>query len=415
MKINLNKSNLTKIEATMGMLKSDHSNSGATNSLVEILEDSFPGYKFDVKIIPQTEPRKLFVMSVYPELTTINKIIEAVMSNKNIDSIKKLWEENKVWTIEIDEQLLDMDNVSEKELTAIVLHELGHVVYSNSIPNRVSLILKYEVLKTNFRNKAMLKNNFFRDIMSLPVLDACISDGKRTQSSIKEELKADKFAKKYGYAKDLASILTKLMNSNKYPNNLDIDEKIVKDTDFSIQMMDDFRTRRDNLTRKALLSMKENCVSPYISDVLVHLESGLFENSDTSISVYSGRKTEFMQELADKMVDEYIKESFGLKKKLDRIDPADIDYIEIKINSMKSETDRMMVVSYIHNKLDLVEYYKSILENPNISRKYYIPHTSKDLEIMTKRLYVLRDMAMRYKIPDQRVKLLISWPDGYEG
>jgi len=415
MKINLNKSNLDKIEATMGMLKNDHNNNGATTSLVEILEDSFPGYKFNVTVVPYDEPRKLFVMSVYPELSTINKIIDAVMSNKNTDSIKKLWEENKVWTIEIDEQLFTMDELSEKELTAILLHELGHVVYSNSLPSRISLILRYEVIKTNFRNKAMLKNNFFRDIMSLPVLDACISDGKRTNSSIKEELKADKFAKKYGYSKELASVLTKLMNSSKYPNNLDIDEKISKDTAFSLQMLDDFRTRRDNLTKKSLIGLHENCISPYISDVLVHLESGLFENSDTSISVYSGRKTEFMQELADKMADEYIKEAFGFKKKLSRIDPNDIDYIEIKINSMASETDRMMIVSYIHNKLDIIEYYSSILRNPEISKKYYIPHSEEDLKIMTARLYVLRDMAMKHKIPNQNPSLLIAWPAGYEG
>ena len=75
----------------------------------------------------------------------------------------------------------------------------------------------------------------------------------------------------------------------------------------------------------------------------------------------------------------------------------------------------MMVVSYIHSKLDLVEYYIAIMENPNMIKKYNIPHTLSQLKAIRLRLLDLRKAALKQKIPERNRHVLVSWPDGYEG
>lgn len=414
MRVNLNKDKFSDIEGAFTVLKEDPDSNAALQIIKKSLEESF-GCEFDISVIGEgtNTNNKLFVMSVYPEMDTITKVIQACSENKSIDVIKKLWETNKKWTIEIDGKILD-DNIiscTEKELTAMILHEVGHIICSNSIPTRISLILRYEIAKSKSTNKILLKDKVFSTIMSLPILDACISDGKRDKSSIKEEIKADKFVKKLGYQNELLSVLTKLSSNKLYPStNYD---KMKETSSFSLQTLQDFQDRRDNLVKSSLLSLKESCQSVYINNVLDDFIETVFEDGANAIV---GSKLQYMHERADKLIeDNYYTEFFIFKKSLKRIDPAELDYIDVRINEIRDENDKMMLISYVHSKLDIVNYYIDILSNPKTTNKYKIPHSLDQLLDMRKRLYTSRDNILKYKIPERNKNILVSWPSGYEG
>ena len=87
----------------------------------------------------------------------------------------------------------------------------------------------------------------------------------------------------------------------------------------------------------------------------------------------------------------------------------------IKMEGIKSESDKLMLITYIHSKLDLIDYYIQILENPNLSKKYSIPNSLGQLKGFKERLLVYRDNILRYKIPDRLKGVLVAWPEGYEG
>ena len=418
MKVKLNKDKFTAIDGAFLVLKEDKNNNAALSIIKNSLEDCFD-CKFIINVIdPVDKNSPLFIMSVFPEISVVDKIISSIMTESETKTIQKLWETNKVWNIEIDARILDNTVIecTDKELTAILLHEIGHIICSTSIPNRVSLILRYEIMKSNISNKMMLKDKVFRKIMSLPILDTCISDGKRDKTTIKEEVKADAFAKKMGYSTELQSVLTKLMNSKLYSNSNTINDKIVKNADLALNTLDEFQQRRDQLAKKRLLSLREACTSPYISNVLDEFIETVFNDVEDSLSLINGRKVEYMQERADKVIEDgYYTEFFSFRKELKRIDPAEIDYIYGKINSIKNENDRMMVISYIHSKLDLVEYYISIMKNEKVSKKYDIPHSLNQLEGLRQRLLELRQVALKFKIPEKNKGILVAWPTGYEG
>lgn len=262
----------------------------------------------------------------------------------------------------------------------------------------------------------MLKDKIFRKIMSLPILDTCVSDGKRDKTTIKEEVKADAFAKKMGYSNELQSVLTKIMNSKYYTNKDTLNDKMVKNSELALNTLDEFQQRKDQLAKKNLLALKEGCQSPYISNVIDEFVETVFLDSDDSLSLINGKKVQYMQERADKDIEDgYYTEFFLFKKELKRIDPAEIDYINGKINTIHNENDRMLVISYIHSKLDLVEYYIAIMKDPKTIKKYDIPHTLTQLEGIRQRLLELRQIALKYKIPERNKNILVAWPTGYEG
>lgn len=422
MQISLNKDKCGAIDTAFAVLKTDANNSAALSKIKETIEDSFKGYTFDIRVINTSQNTKteFFLMSVYPEISTIDKIVSAILSNKEDSVIKKLWESNKKWTIEIDDKLLTGTyiNCTDKELTAMLIHELGHVIYSNSLPTKISTIFRYEVTKASFVNKALVRGDkIFRTILSLPILDACVSDNKRDLKSIKEEIKADSFVKKIGYTKELESVLTKLINCKNIRYTASMTDKIYNSTDFSMKTIDDFMHRRDVIAKNNLISLKESCESEYISDIINNFIESVFEDSESSNSIINGRKLEYMHERADKAIEEDCFMEFFLfgGKQLKRIDPNDLDYAEIKIQGIKNESDKMMIVSYINSKIDLVDYYISIMENPKLSKKYIIPHSLDNLYGYKKRLITMRENALKFKIPARNKNILVTWPKVYEG
>lgn len=418
MKFHLNKNKFSAIDGAFLVLKENSDSLAAIQTIKSSLEDCFD-YVFDIRIVncPQNSP--LFIMSVFPEISVIDKIVSAVLNEEDSSAtVKKLWETNKKWTIEIDKRVLGTDIIdcTNRELTSMLLHEIGHIIYSSSITNRISVILKYEIMKTKLSNKMMLKDAIFRRIMSLPILDSCVSDNLRNKSSIREEVKADTFAKKMGYSDELLSVLTKIINSPMYHNLASINSKMHKDAVFSLKTLEEFQQRKDKLAKKRLMSLRESCTSPYITSELDIFIETVFNDPVDSVSIFGGRKVTLMQERADKDIEDgYYQEFFIFKRTLKRIEPAELDYIDIKIRGISSLHDIMMITSYIHNKLDIVEYYLSILENPKLAKMYKVPHTITQLQSMKKRLLQSKEIAMNYKIPEKNKNILVSWPSGYEG
>lgn len=408
MKINLKKDKFKDIENAFAVLKEDPQNKAAINMIKESLESCF-SCKFSITVVPVEDDKPLFVMSVFPEMSTMDKIIASIMSDdkKKDDTIKKLWEKNKSWNLEIDERILTDGRIdaSQRELTALLLHEIGHIVCSNSLPNRFITILQYEVAKTNMKNKMLLKDKIFRKVLCIPILNACIADDKN-KKGLKTEIKADNYSKKMGYSNELNTILKKLIKMNEDAGK---DENLKELTQFSIDTVNQLKERQANIVKQNMDKLATECVSPYMKEFLEDFRNTIFQEDDRTREAILERAVEISS-------DEAILEGFLFRpKQLQRIDPAELDYIEVKIPEIKSDSDKMMLISYLHSKLDMVNYYISIAEHPKLSRKYSIPHSLRQLLDIKKRLENDREIILKYKIPEKTKGMLVAWPEDYEG
>ena len=415
MAVRLKKEAFKSIDNAFLVLQEDKTSETGKKIIKDSLNEIFD-VEFDIEIIPVNDNSPLFVMSVFPEKSVVSKIISSVTTNSgNIETIKKLWQQNKKWTLEIDERILNKNfiNCSNRELTALVLHEIGHVVCTNSIPSRISTIIQYEIAKSKLENKILAADKLFSKILALPILNACVSDSRKSDKPLSVEIKADNFAKKMGYQQELLSVLKKITTNQKYPKGGTINKNMEEMTKFSINTLNQLKAREDNLLKKNLVSLKKECVSPYIESYIDDFYNTIFESGSKAISTID--RVTFMENRADNIVENYYTEFFFGKKKLSKIDPAELDYIDIKTNEIKNENDKMMLISYIHSKLDIIDFYLEILKDPKLAKKYNVPNSADQLERMRTRLLTSRENILKYKIPERNKGIIIAWPENYEG
>lgn len=404
--------NFEKLEKAFQNLRKDISDTSSLQLISETLNCILPGMEFKTKIIiPNKKGDELFIMSVYPsDQSKLNLCIDAIISGKTENYIKELWKKQTKWNIEIDSRIFDLE-LSDDEMIAILFHEIGHIVRSNYLPRIISNIIRFEILNKPLINKILIKSNdVAKKIMSLPILNACHGYNRMTPS-LKEEIGADKFAIQLGYKKELESAISKLINIPEYKNSSKDNASLIKISHLTDEALDELRARKGHISSTVSLLRKESVEN---SETL----NEFFESLDYSnIETYmvEGINHEYSNSF-DSMFDvsNVMLEFFGMKKELKKIDSMIIDYILVSINKMKTENDRMMILSYIHSKLDIINYYLELLKDKK-SNKYKIPNTESELKIYRTELYELRKMAIERKLPEKNNNILIQWADGYEG
>ena len=200
MKIDLKKDRFDEIDSAFAAMKESKSKrANALKTIERNLKATF-NKSIAVTIIDSGKRDNFFIMSVYPEESTLDAVVDAIISGKEDDVIKKVWSETDKWIIEIDDRVItgSIVELNSKEITSLLLHEIGHIVYSNSIPQRISKVMKLEYGRADMKLKELLKNKAFSQILRLPIIHACEYDNYRTKANIKKELKADVFVVKMG-------------------------------------------------------------------------------------------------------------------------------------------------------------------------------------------------------------------------
>ena len=405
----INKEKFADIEDSFVRLKANNSDAAALSKMSSAIS-ALTGKSIVVDTVsPTSKNQSCFVMSVYPSESDIAKIVEAIVTEQSDGVLAKLWADAASWNIEVDTRILNDADLNEKELTSLLLHEVGHIVYSNSVPMKIAKIIRYEYAKTPMVQKQLLKNTFFSKLILFPILYVCQADNNK--KAMKEEMKADKYSINSGYGEELASAIDKIIA---YAGSDDIKDKGVEELmGFSIDSLVQLQNRQNNIVRRNVGKIIAGTPSKIAKKFLDALMTGLNGNPD-SLIVTESRQDDWIASQIDKITENYYTEAFLFgPKKMKKIDPADIDYIAINIDSIRTNDDRMMLVSYIYNKMETIDYYISLIDSKN--PKYVIPHSRESLVQMKDRLEKYRTMVLSRRLPDVSYGISIQYPEGYEG
>ena len=425
MKIDLKQERFEAIDHAFARLLEKSSDKAPLRAIETNLRATFHK-TISVDVIPHKDEDDLFLMTVYPDENTVNEVVRAIVDEGSDGAIRKIWNGADKWFVEIDKRILSgASNLSftSKELTALLLHEVGHIVYSNSIPQRISRVMRLEYARANIGTKQLLKDKIFSQILSIPILSACMYDNYRTKDNIKEELKADVFAVKMGYGDELDSALNKLISTStaKPANQVDVkSDKVYSDmrsvTKYSIQTIENLKERKKSIAKSNFKKLLMDSPSKYLSDAI-----GKVQNLLVNSSIKEMPDDMKMERVADRMDDiveafyesTYMTEGFFGKKKLDKIDPKIPDMIKIQIDGLKSNDERALLVSYIHDKISMIDYYLEIIETGN--KKYEVYNTKEELIRMRTKLEGYLKAVMEKKIPEFSYRFYVQYPEGFEG
>ena len=419
MNVEASKMHLEKVDAAFEVLKKDPDNASAIKTIEKELKLVFDD-TFYLAITKAKMKDPWSVMAVYPSKATMDKIVESIMKEEPVPVVRNLWEKNREWYIEIDiRTLVDIIiPISARQLTSLVLHEIGHVKESNAIPNRIAKVVKYQYAQLQGKVKMVFKTPGYRAMVAMPIVDTMSIKASAKRKGIEQEFEADAFAEKYGYGTEIANVLEAIMNRSS-AIELDGDASMMEVMHFVSKAVGDLAERRSRLTHESWMELMESNSSPYIGEYYKEILECVYHNytdtTEASLIAESGTRKIVDKYYSQFESDHYV-EFFGLKKKLKPLKPYELDYIAVEIDKIRTHSDKMLILSYAHSKLDIVDYYISIMKNPKFAKKYVIPHTMEFLTEYRSRVQNSINKALNTRIDDPNYGgISINYPTGYEG
>ena len=237
------------LEKTMFNLYAVH-DSTALKRIKDELNKFFPMSKCENVVYTNNTDKLFFGMKVFINIDG-NDAINLLGSDK--DQIAKSY------TVEIDSKLLDpMIYLSGAELTALLIHEIGHIAYDTDPINTVRAQVDMYFADTD--NHIDIKSSKgFKELLAFGIKDAVMKYGSVFSKQFKyHEFVADQFVAGCGYGPQLASAMAKIVKSLPYMAQ-DIDNRFIA-LSWVLRMGAEFSIRRRPAI-KMLLKAKELCSS----------------------------------------------------------------------------------------------------------------------------------------------------------
>ena len=225
--------------------------------------------EFDIKVnISIIDNKKQFFgMCVYPSPEEINMLTKMLLeTNVKMADVERLHIEfmtKSTHIVEIDSILLYDHNLnaSAAEVTAILLHEIGHIIASNGIVCRFERAKEYITMKFDNKTRKLVPVlPFIRNVFNIATLQIF---SNHFNAQLAKERKADDLAFKEGYGEELANILGKLIANGKGErvkrSQKDMDKDIELTIDWLIVNIKELEYRKDRLKKSSC-----TCFLPYL-------------------------------------------------------------------------------------------------------------------------------------------------------
>jgi len=415
------------------------------DSLGTILSNlSLNGTKKDYKVslVENNGKEPFFAMRIFPVVKDMEELTNNIVIDRvSFDECYKQWKNINDWYIEIDSGVFNRNelNFIPQEITALLLHEIGHSVYSDKVIERFYRAFQECYVRMKFAEKESTK--VMSSLYTLGLTASCtLRSWLLGKNKINEEYYADSFLGSVGYKKYLATAIAKVIKA--YGNTIDdgnennkdkvVEEKIVWCNLNASDLIKRKNKLKDDLFYQSVKSssgfLKAQCLMllnklgiklrESYSGAVIECTLDIIESEDC-IHAYETfydikqfglieNRVLYAQNNAEAAL-----ESIFKKKPKNQSLPSeyDIDAIEIEYDRITNHHDRIYVLDLIYCKLEEInEFVEFIENNEDLRRKYY----SKAQSMIT-RLEKLRKKVLEKKDFKTDYKVFVKVPAGYEG
>ena len=433
----------------------DHDTHTFTKSVSAVL-NAFSGTgnqpkSFEISIIDSgvrnREP--FFGMRVFPDKEFAEDIVRMCIQQTDKPlSFKEIWNRWRVipgWVIEIDSKVFDRDliNFNPSELTAMLLHEIGHTVYSDRVIE--AYYRAYQECRLQLNSAERASSKILYSIYLIPLTLACgIRNWGVTSVDLREEVFADQSVQKLGYAEHLISAYSKIIKatgSGGYESKNQTDAQLINSMTFCNVNVKDLRHRREKL-KDELYSTGVTHNSQYIRDIVSHIMGTLGiakKNRYTgNVVLESVLRTDFSDEsFLDKThlifdVKEFnaleqsmkiardhqqrliAEEAFGFKKNKKGMEvpsQLDVDLLYVEVDRITNHADRRYVLDLIYHQEEKILHFLELCEYDDTLKKAHYGR----MQSMLQQIAELRKAVLAKRNFDKQYKVFVKYPAGYEG
>lgn len=421
------------------------------NKLLSLALSAFPyenGKKeFTVQITTsRTGSEKFFGMRIFPNVEEMDEFCKDLVNadnegNMSFSKIVKKWRKIDKWFLEIDGSCFDRNqfNFNPKELTALTLHEIGHIIYSDKPIEAFYRAYRDVKSRMDITDKATQKLMY--DIYMIPLSVACMQrrwlNGK---NEINAEIFADKTVVELGYGQYLLEAINKILKvigtSNSQGNQTEIESSVTWCQQNITDVMKRKEQLKDELYYRAIRT-KSNYIKAMSIIILDKLGFKLrerytgyvVENSlellndpdlmkkyapivDTLASAKFDKSLEMMISTESVAMESI----FNRRKKIKTELPSqyEIDTIAVEIDKITNNHDRIFVLDLIYEVLERINNFEeAISPDSSLVKKW-----SGKISSMKEQLEILRQAVLAKKTPSSSYKFFVKLPDAasdYEG
>ena len=376
------------------------------------------GISLDISILDNK--KSFFGMCIYPSTGEIEMLTKAMMSAPNskvkYNDLEKLHREfmmKATMVVEIDSMLLYDSNLnaSAGEVTAILLHEIGHIVASNSVINRMRRAKEYMMTKFD--------SNVRRLIGQMPMIDNLFGlvslqiFSNQLNIQLLKEKQADELALKEGYGEDLFSILGKLIANGKGDHikrsNKEIDKDIEVTIDWLVVNIKELQYRKNRL-KQSLKLLKLTTPSKYLSNAISHIHDRLFKHDEDRVVATLVNEAFILSNIRTKK----FKAPSGAMDgsgRVKRLVSRDLDIYRAELERVNTVDDKIFLLERLHDLLDIAEYAKYMLE----TEPRRVMQSEQTIDQYIASLNDLIRATSNKNISKEKYGLYIKYPADYEG
>lgn len=342
-----------------------------------------------------------FGIHVFPSKRELYKIADKVV---RIDE-KIQFENCSEFIIELDSKLVYHVGATAREITAAILHEIGHKVYSKEAQIRAKVMFMSSTMKY-----AGIVGGFVKIVSPLKFLLftailITFSNSLNSYLKFKDELDADSFAIKYGYGVDLHSLLTKLTRDKGHSMNQasrgqsDEERAIMK---WSLRNIMEFSLRRGNIIKELEAQVREE-PSEYGKEILAE-QLNQIRRSKGGVKLNMS-----LQKNEDVLMAESMKSFTQLQTK--GLSYLELDEISVEIERIESYEDKMYIITRIYRDLSIAQKTIDKLEKKAKGNSLSAVRI-EEFKAYVKSLKDLLDKTKSTKVKEKKYGVFLKQPVG---
>lgn len=392
---------------------------------------------FGMRVFPTDE---LHITNITGPLNDADNHSRASKVEINFKNIYGRWRDIQDWTLELDSRIFDRFHLSfnQQELTAMLLHEIGHVIYSA----KTIEVFYHAFLECKIRRSVATRASakVLYTMYTVPLYLACgIRKWSLDSEDLHEEIFADTTVVKIGYGNHLISAYEKIMNAcGNSTNNMNPHDIVKTSILWCDKNVTDLMNRTTHMKDELYatgMKTSSNAIKRMIQGLLKKIgvitkerytgsiaeESGISLESFSDPSFYEttemiydikelGKLQSIAQSMQKTMETRIATEAFG-RKKPEIPSQLDVDTLFVEVDRIENHADRRYVLDLIYNQEEKIERFKEFFEHNNFLKQKY----ADKMESMLRELSSMRKAVLNKRSFDKRYKVFVKYPAGYEG